>query len=183
MLDPVAQAFFASPLYPHAISNNVTGNNAYYVQTQQFNTNQYDIKVIFNATENDHFSARYSHAHQSNTTINSAAIFGTGFSEAPINNEVVDWTHSFSSRLLNDLRFGVNHVQLHNGTDFSKSVGALGSQLGIANANANAPGLLELGFGGGTPSSVGNGTLTNVGSNRVIQSFKDAVIQASDAVA
>ena len=182
MLDPVAQALFASPLYPHAISNNITGNNAFYTQTQQFNTNQYDVKVDFNATEKDHLSARYSHAHQSNPTINSAAIFGTGFSEAPINSEVLDWTHTFSSSFLNDLRIGVNHVQLHNGTDFSSSVGALGSQLGIANANANAPGLLELGFGGGTPSSVGNGTLTNIGTNATIQSFKDAVIQASDAV-
>ena len=54
MLDPVAQALFASPLYPHAISNNITGNNAFYTQTQQFNTNQYDVKVDFNATEKDH---------------------------------------------------------------------------------------------------------------------------------
>jgi hypothetical protein len=182
MLDPVAKALFASSLYPKAISSNVTGNNAYYIQTQQFNTNQFDIKGDFNASEKDHLSGRYSHAHQSNPTINSDIIFGTGFSEAPINNEVGDWTHTFSSTLLNDLRLGVNYVQLHNGTDFPNSAGNIGSQLGIANANANAPGLLLLGFGGGTPSSPGNGTSTNLGSAGVIQSFKDAVIQVSDSV-
>src|SRR5581483_9729739 len=182
MIDPVAAALFASPLYPKATSNNVTGNNAFYIQTQQFNTNQFDIKGDYNASEKDHISARYSHAHQSNPTINSAAIFGTGFSEAPINNEVADWTHTFSPTFLNDLRFGVNYVKLHNGTDFPSSVGNLGTQLGIGNANDNAPGLLLLGFGGGTPSSPSNGTLTNLGSSGVIQSFKDAVIQLSDSV-
>ncbi|HKW18861.1 MAG TPA: TonB-dependent receptor [Terriglobales bacterium] len=182
MLDPVAKALFASALYPKAISSNVTGNNGYYIQTQQFNTNQFDVKGDFNATDKDHISGRYSHAHQSNPTINSDQIFGTGFSEAPINNVVGDWTHTFSSTLLNDLRFGVNHIQLHNGTDFPNSAGSIGSQLGIANANGNAAGLLLLGFGGGTPSSPGNGTLTNLGTPGVIQSFKDAVIQASDSI-
>ncbi|MBV9622470.1 MAG: carboxypeptidase regulatory-like domain-containing protein [Acidobacteria bacterium] len=182
MLDPVAKALFASSLYPTAVGTNDVGNNAYNIQTQQFNTNQFDIKMDYNASGKDHLAGRYSHAHQSNPTINSDAIFGTGFSEAPINSEVVDWSHTFSSTLLNDLRLGVNHVVLHNGTQFSKSVGNLGTQLGIANANANAPGLLLLGFGGGTPSAPGNGTLSNVGSSGVIQSFKDAVIQASDAV-
>ena len=58
----------------------------------------------------------------------------------------------------------------------------LGTQLGIANANAGGPGLLHLGFNGGNPSGPGTGVLTNVGSDGVQQRFQDAVIQASDAV-
>jgi hypothetical protein len=58
----------------------------------------------------------------------------------------------------------------------------VGQQLGINNGNLGGPGLLLLGFGGGNPSSPGNGTLTNVGSNEVIQSFNDGVIQVSDGV-
>ena len=146
------------------------------------NTNQYDIKIDFNATGNDHIFGRYSHAKQHNPTLNSFALLGTGFSDAPIDNYVIDWSHTFSSNLLNDVRFGVNHVKLHNGTQFDSSVGDLGTQLGIANANAGGPGLLELGFNGGNPSGPGTGVLTNVGSNGVQQRFQDAVIQASDAL-
>src|SRR5438445_3703704 len=88
-IDGVAQALFSSPLYPAA---NGAGreNNASYTKTQAFNTNQYDIKIDFNATAKDHIFGRYSHAKQHNPTINSLALLGTGFSDAPINNEVVD---------------------------------------------------------------------------------------------
>jgi hypothetical protein len=181
MIDPVASALFASPLYPAATSSNVTGNNSGYTTTKVFNTNQYDVKIDWNATAKDHIFGRYSHSKQNNPTINSLAILGTGFSESPINSEVVDWSHTFSSSFLNDVRFGVNYIKLHNGTSFASSVGDLGQQLGIQGANAGGPGFLELGFGGGTPSSAGNGTLTNIGSTAVVQSFNDAVIQASDS--
>jgi hypothetical protein len=180
-IDPVAQALFASSLYPAATG---TGrqNNATYTQTKVINTNQYDVKIDFNATAKDHIFGRYSHAKQHNPTINSFALVGTGFGDAPIDNEVIDWSHTFSSNLLNDVRFGINHVKLHNGTQFDTSVGDLGTQLGIANANAGGPGLLTLGFNGGTPSNIGTGILTNIGSSGIEQKFNDAVIQASDAV-
>jgi Carboxypeptidase regulatory-like domain len=180
-IDPVASALFASSLYPTPVGAG-TQANASYTQNGLVNTSQYDIKIDFNATANDHLFGRFSHAKQHNPTINSFALLGTGFSDAPINNYVVDWSHTFSSNLLNDLRFGVNHVKLHNGTEFASSVGNLGTDLGIANANAGGPGLLELGFNGGNPSGPGTGVLTNVGSNGVQQRFQDAVIQASDAV-
>ncbi len=174
-IDPVAQALFSSSLYPSANGLN-TQNNSSYIQNGLVNSDQYDIKIDFNATNNDHIFGRYSHAKQHNPTINSFALIGTGFSDAPIENGVVDWSHTFSSNLLNDVRFGVNHVRLHNGTEFDSSVGNLGTQLGIANANDGGPGLLDLHF------NTGNGVLTNVGSSLVQQRFNDAVIQASDAV-
>jgi hypothetical protein len=174
-IDPVAQALFSSSLYPAAIGTS-TQNNASYTRVGVINSNQYDVKIDFNATGKDHIFGRYSHAKQHNPTINSFALIGTGFSDAPIENSVVDWSHTFSSNLLNDLRFGVNHVRLNNGTQFDSSVGDLGTQLGIANANAGGPGLLDLHF------NTGNGVLTNVGNSGVRQRFNDAVIQASDAM-
>jgi Carboxypeptidase regulatory-like domain len=173
-IDPVAQALFSSSLYPAAVGTG-TQNNASYTQTGLVNSNQYDIKIDYNATASDHIFGRYSHAKQHNPTINSFALLGTGFSDAPIENEVIDWTHTFSPTLVNDVRFGINHVRLHNGTQFDNSVGDLGTQLGIANANP-VPGLLFLNF------NTGSGVLTNVGSSGVQQRFQDAVIQASDTV-
>jgi hypothetical protein len=180
-VDPVAQALFSSSLYP-AANGLATQNNASYTQAQLVNSNQYDVKIDFNATNSDHIFGRFSHAKQHNPTINSFELLGTGFSDAPIYNYVVDWSHTFSSNLLNDLRFGVNHVTLHNGTQFDATVGNLGTQLGIAHANDGGPGLLALGFDGGDPSGPNQGVLTNVGSGGVQQRFQDAVIQASDAI-
>ena len=103
------------PSIPLRTASN-TQNNASYTQTGLVNSYQYDIKVDFNATNNDHIFGRFSHSKQHNPTVHSFALLGTGFSDAPIDNYVVDWSHTFSSNLLNDLRFGVNHVKLHNGT-------------------------------------------------------------------
>jgi Carboxypeptidase regulatory-like domain len=172
-IDPVAQSLFSSPLYPKATGAGLQ-NNASYTTTSLFDINQYDVKIDFNATEKDHIFGRYSHAKQHNPTVNSFALIGTGFSDAPIDNTVVDWSHTFSTTLLNDLRFGFNHVKLNNGTDFAKSLGNLGDQLGIGNGNpAGVPGLLSIGF---------NGILSGIGNTGVQQRFQDAVIQASDTV-
>jgi hypothetical protein len=180
MLDPVAQALFSSSLYP-AAQGTGRQNNATNTTTQNINTKQFDIKIDFVATAKDRVFGRYSHAHQSNPSTNSVVLFGVGFSEAPINSEVVDWSHTFSNSLLNDVRVGVNYVKLNNGTTFPTSVGSLGQQLGIANANNHGPGLLLLGFNGGTPSNVGGGILNSVGAEDNEQNFRDAVIQFSDS--
>jgi hypothetical protein len=172
-IDPVAQALFSSPLYPKATGAGLQ-DNASYTTTSLVNNNQYDVKIDFNATAKDHVFGRYSHSKQHNPTINSFALIGTGYSDAPIDNTVVDWSHTFSTTLLNDLRFGFNHVKLNNGTAFAKSLGNLGDQLGIFNGNPSGiPGLLSIGF---------NGILSGVGNSGVQQRFQDAVIQASDTV-
>ena len=173
-IDPVAAALFSSPLYPTATGTSPYVNNASYTTASLFDNNQFDVKIDYKPTPKDNLSGRYSHAKQHNPTINSLAIIGTGFSDAPIDNTVVDWSHTFSSTLLNDLRAGVNHVKLHNGTIFASSVGNLGNQLGIGNGNPpGVPGLLSLGF---------NQNLSSIGNSGVQQKFNDAVIQASDTV-
>ena len=156
MIDPVASALFGSQFYPTPANGNFQAN-AFNNVTQLFDNNQYDIKADFVATQSDHIFGRYSHAKQSNPLTNSLGIIGQGFSEAPINSEVVDWTHTFSPSLLNDLRLGVNYIKLHNGTNFGNSVGTLATDLGIANGNPIGPGLMSLNFNGGTPSQAGSG--------------------------
>ena len=103
MIDPVASALFASQFYPTPANGNFQAN-AFNTVTQLYDNNQYDVKGDFVATTKDHIFARYSHAKQSNPQVNSLQIVGQGFSEAPINSEVADWTHTFSPSLLNDLR-------------------------------------------------------------------------------
>ncbi len=172
-IDPVAQNLFNSPLYPAATGPG-TRDNASYTTASLLNTNQYDIKIDLNATGKDHLFGRYSHAKQHNPTLRSFVLLGTGFSDAPIDNAVLDWTHTFGSSFLNDARVGMNYIRLHNGTSFASSVGDLGNQLGIGNGNpTGVPGLLSLSF---------NQVLSSVGDSGVQQRFNDAVIQFSDAV-
>jgi len=174
-IDPVAQALFSSPLY---LSPTLPGlqNNATYTTVSQFNNHQYDIKGDYNASSKDRLSARYSHANQHNPSNNTFALLGNGFADAPIDNIGVDWSHTFSPTLLNELRLGINHVKLHNGPSFSTAAATAGTDFGIAGANANRPGLLFLNF------DTNGGPLTNVGNSWIEQKFQDAVIQASDAV-
>src|SRR5215469_6290427 len=178
----VAANLFASSLYPKPINGNSI-NNAVNVYTQAFDTDQGDIKVDFNVTGKDHFEGRYSQAYQNDPASNSLLILGDTFTHAPIHNVVGTWTHTFSPSMLNELRFGTSWITLLTGTTFDPKIGNLGTQLGIANANTGGPGLLLIGFGGGTAPQPNPGTiLTNVGSSVVTQDFADTVIQFDDGV-
>ncbi len=180
MIDPVAQALFKSALYPAPINGQLI-NNAVNTSANNFNSNQYDVKVDYNISEKDRLFARFSHAFQKNPTINTFKLFGTDFSEAPIYSDVVNWTHTLNTNILNEFRFGTNYVRLHNGTTFDSSVGNLGQTLGIANSNpAGIPGLLALNFSGGLVS--GPNGKPSLGNSEVTQRFPSTVIQVSDGL-
>jgi hypothetical protein len=173
-IDVVAQNLFNSSLYP-APTGPGTQNNATYTLVQQFNTNQFDVKIDYNASSKDHIFGRYSHAKQHNPTTRSFLLLPGGFSDAPIENFAVDWSHTFTPSLLNDVRVGINHVRLHNGPTFDNAAATAGSDLGIANANASREGLLFLNL------RPGSQPLSAIGDRWIEQKFQDAVIQASDA--
>jgi len=182
MISPVAAALFASSFYPKAINNNLT-NNAIQLKSNALNADQGDIKVDYRLSSKDMISGRFTRAYQTDPTTNSQLLFGNGQSTAPIWSVVGDWTRSFRSNLINDARFGWNHVTLNTGSTFDKSLGAFGQTIGIPNSNPTGlDGLLGLDFGGGTPTSPGNGTLTNIGNSLVTQSFDSKVWQGNDSI-
>ncbi len=181
-LNPVAAALFASSFYPKPINNSLT-NNATYQQNQAYNTDQGDAKVDWNITQKDRLSARYSQEYQNDPLVNSLAILGNTSTHAPVHNAVGSWTHTFGPNILNEARFGASWITITTATSFPSNIGNLGTQLGIANANAVGPGLLLLGFDGGTaPSPGSSGTLTNVGNAVINQNFADTVVQFDDGV-
>jgi Carboxypeptidase regulatory-like domain len=182
MISPVAAALFASSLYPKAINNNLT-NNAIQLKSQAFNSDQGDIKVDYRLSSKDMISGRFTRAYQIDPQTNSQLLFGNGQATAPIWSVVGDWTRTFRSDLINDARFGWNHITLNTGSTFDTSVGAFGQTIGIPNSNpAGLVGLLGLDFGGGTPTSPGNGTLTNIGNSLVTQNFDSKVWQGDDSI-
>jgi hypothetical protein len=182
MISPVAAALFASPLYPKAINGNLV-NNAQQSIGSSLNSNQGDIRIDYRISDKDQISGRFTRAQQTDPTTNSQPLFANGLFTAPIWSTVGDYTRSISNTLVNDMRFGWNHVVSNNQPFWDPSVGNFGQSIGIANSNpAGLSGLLTLGFGGGTPTSPGTGTLNNIGNSMVTEKFNSAVWQFDDAL-
>jgi hypothetical protein len=177
----VAAALFANKFYPATVNNNLI-NNAVNYQTQAFDTDQGDAKLDWNISQKDRFSGRYSQSYQNDPTINSQLIQGNTYVHIPLTNVVGTWTHTFSPNILNEARFGASWMNWSTGSSFDASIGNLGDELGIANANTVGPGLLQLGFGGGTATEPLTGTLTNLGSAVVDSKFADTVVQFDDGL-
>ncbi|HEY1422202.1 MAG TPA: hypothetical protein VGF20_02025, partial [Candidatus Acidoferrum sp.] len=175
MISPVAQALFASALYPKTINGLPLTGNASNTSASAFNVDQGDLKVDYKATDKDNISGRFTRAYQNNPSTNSQPLLGNGFSTTPIYNIVGDWARAIRPNLLNDARFGWSHVTLNSGNSFASSVGAFGNTLGIGNGNpAGVDGLLSL--------SLSNSSISSLGQAEQTQSFDDHVWQAEDSV-
>jgi hypothetical protein len=183
MINPVAAALFASPLYPKTINNGTT-NNALNEESLQDNADQGDVRIDYRISDKDQVSGRFTRAFDSDPISNSQPLLGNGLATAPIWNVVGDWTRGISNNLVNDMRFGWNHIILATGPTWDPSVGNFGESVGIANSNpAGVPGLLALGLNGGTPSSVNlSGNYTVLGASGVTQNFNTQVYQFNDSI-
>ena len=72
---------------------------------------QGDIKVDWAPDDKDRIMARYSQQHVVNPTVNSQPLLysGTGSNIFPLQQAVLDYTRTFSSTLVNDVRIGMNY--------------------------------------------------------------------------
>lgn len=173
MISPVAQALFASTLYPTTVNGNLQ-QNAINTTTSQLNSDQGDARIDWNPNDKDRIFGRFTRAQQNNPSTNSQPLLGNSSSSAPIWNTVVDWNRSIQTNLVNDARFGWSHITLNTGSSFVPEVGAFGDSLGIGNGNpAGIDGLLGLNFGN---------VVGAIGNSLVTQSFDDHVWQAEDGV-
>jgi hypothetical protein len=185
MLNPAFTALVTNPLYPHSVALGSTGfGQAVNTTAKQFNSDQGDIKVDYNASNRDHIFARYSKGNQFDPANNSVALLGNTINEAYLQNGALNWTHSFSSNLTNEARFGKNYVKLPHGlTTFDTSVGALANTIGIAGGNPTGiDGLPLFGFAGGSITNVNAGTLKNLGAASTVEKFSSTVTQFDDVL-
>ena len=183
MLDPTFTALVTNALYPKAVTTLSNGfGQALNTTSQQFNSDQGDIKIDFDPSERDRFFGRYSKGDQYDPLSNSVGLLGNTVNEAYIQSGVINWTHTFSPNLLNEARVGLNWTKLPHGlTTFNSSVGKLADQIGIANGNPNGLiGLPLLSFGGGSGTNPNTGTLANLGSAGVTEKFSSTVEQFTD---
>src|SRR5215469_10885754 len=183
MLNPAFTKLVTSSLYPQVSSAVSNGFGlASNVVGQQYNSDQYDIKVDFNMSDKDRFSGRYSHGKQNDPNTNSFLLLGDQIAVAHLKNSLASWTHTFSPSLLNEARVGFNWVSfVNNNYTFANSVGTLAAGLGINGVGSK--GLPLLAFSqGGTITQPGCGTLQCIGQAIPLENFASTVIQFDDNV-
>ena len=177
-IDLVAKNIFSSKYYPlPQIDNIAIGNNFFYSTGTSINTDQGDVKIDYNISDKDHVFGRWSQGHLRNPAFSGCIFCNNGAEQGadqPMRNAVVNWTHAFNANLLNEARIGFNAVQFNQSQVPTSSLGNIGQQLGINNANAELPGLLLISITGvsqGTPS---------LGKENLVQIFHTTQGQFND---
>jgi hypothetical protein len=158
-----------SPLYPTAAANTL-----FYQQTELNSADQGDVKIDWTPNDKDRISGRYSQQSVRNPTTETFALADNGFTNFlyPLHNGVADWTHPFSTSLLNDFRIGFSYFPV--------------SQSYANPVNENLP--QTFGIPGSPqpflPSIQGTfGGVTNLGNPlSAANLFADTVIQIGDSV-
>jgi carboxypeptidase family protein/TonB-dependent receptor-like protein len=172
LLSPAAVKLLNNPaLYPAPLTNTISTPNYTYSGASYIDTDQGDLKLDWKPKDNDYASFRYSHGMQNNPGVNSFPLFYNSFNRSPFQNEVIDWTHTFGPRMVNEARVGVNNVMLDNG-GADKGLGNIALNAGIQGAG---PGLLSL-QGFTYMSAIGN---ANIG---VQQLFANTTFHYADNV-
>lgn len=175
-ISPVAQAFFNLPAYQKAaaLMNTSVGNATNFFSTSgdQINDDQGDVKIDWNATNDDHVFFRWSQAHLRNPGFNTFTLADPGLlKDQPIKNATINYTHTFNPNLLNEFRIGFSQVDFDQASNVG-GLGSLGSQIGITGANAGGiPGLPLLNLG-----------QTTYGSNDLLQTFHTGTGELVDNV-
>ncbi|MGA2388908.1 MAG: carboxypeptidase regulatory-like domain-containing protein [Candidatus Sulfotelmatobacter sp.] len=183
-LNSAFKTLMASPLYPQPINDNPT-QNAVVLNGSQYNDDQEDFKVDYNASEKDRLFGRYSRGKEIDPQTSSFLLGGNSSSEAHIDNTAFDETHTFTHSLLNEFRVGVNYVLPYGpNVTFDPSVGTLASAAGIAGSNVSGiDGLPQIVFTSASSAEAGgSGEYEGLGNGAIIQKFASTVWQINDSL-
>ena len=174
MIDPVAKTLFNSKFYPAPINDGLENNQ---INTSRNFTHgdQGDVKIDYNRSQKDHIFGRFSRSRQDTGGTNSFPLFFDNFFRAPTYTSVANWTRTFSPRLVNEARFGVNYTLVNNG-GLDKGLGNVAQELGFQNGNDRGSGLFAINFGAAQASGFGS---SNIGDQ---QRFANTVIQLEDSL-
>jgi hypothetical protein len=176
---PVATALFGmTKYYPLPQVDTLVGNNYFYNSGNQLNNNQGDLKIDYLPSQKDRVFGRWSQMDLNQPAFTGCIFCNAGAGQGtdePVRNAVVDWTHTFTSKLLNEVRVGLNAVRFDERETPTSSLGNISEQLGIVGANLPGPGLVELDVAGN-----GTGASASLGLRNLIQIFHTTQAQFED---
>lgn len=163
IVNPVAQKLFGSPeLYPLPNNNGqgALGVTSNYLSSSasRISNHQGDVKVDLRPTDKDAISARWSMGRYTFLGARAALPVNlTTGTEGPTTSAVVNWTRTYTPRLVNDSRLSYSRTGVADNTiDWSGQLGLDGNQkFGIAGGQPIA-GLSGITLGGGL-SGIGAG--------------------------
>lgn len=168
LISPAAGKILSSQYYPTPTSPGLLNNYQYGVRSY-INGDQGDVKIDYNYSDKDRIFGRYSQSSFDNPTIRDYPLAYNSFANYPSHTGVVDWTHTFSPSLVNELRFGVNYVFLNNGSA-SNNLTGFAQTVGIQDVpSAFLPSL-----------SLSGGNAASFGTSDVYQLFADTTIHYED---
>jgi len=178
--NPVAKNLFAdAKYYPLPTLNTAVGNNITFKTGNNFNSNQGDLRIDYRLSDKDNIFGRYSKMDTSQSVFSTQPYLNAGAAEGtdePGWSAAVSWNHTLSPNLLNEARLGVNVFRFNQNQTPTTSLGNVGEQLGITDANIQAPGLPQI-----TILGAGN-VSASLGLINLWQIFRDTEIQAEDNV-
>jgi hypothetical protein len=158
-LSKAAQAILNSSLYPTPINSSLQ-NNAYNTSATKTDDDQGDGRLDYAATENDHFMGRFSYNNLNNPALNSVAYLYNASNVVTSWNFVTGYTRTISSSIANDVRLGVNYVEVGQNHISANFAGSAGSLFGIPGLTSSF--LPAMSFSGGYVSTIGTkATVTN----------------------
>ncbi len=158
----VAQALLSSSLFPPATAGNYLSHN--YV-----NSDQGDLKIDWQPTQNDHIMGRYSQQYVINNTTNSLVLIPSLTREYPLKNFVFDYTRTLSPTLVNEARVGAQ-IFPANDQQYTNPTGQnLPQVFGIPGVDDTI--LPDMNF---------NGVYSDVGNADLVEIFHDTTLEAED---
>jgi hypothetical protein len=177
---PFATALFADTKdYPLPTSDLAYGSNFSFKAGNHFNSDQGDLRIDYKPSDKDSLFARYSKFDTSQAIFTGLPFANAGAAEGtdePGWSGSASWTHSLTPTILNEARLGVNAFRFNQDQTPTTGLGNVSEKLGIAGANAQAPGLLQVTI----PTGLGGNA--SLGLINLWQIFRDTEIQLEDNV-
>ncbi len=163
MINPVAANLFASGFYPLPLLPQ-NANNWNGAGKSGVTDNQGDIKIDYNPTTKDYLYGRLSVGNREAPTVNALRVNPGAPLVTNMRNGVINWSHTFSPRLLNEARVGVNRLHETSLVADTGNIGNLAEEIGIPGGNSAGPGLPSISMAGMTTIGT-RGSITVDGSN------------------
>lgn len=141
-----------------------------YFTSGYVHTYQGDLKIDWQASQNDHVMGRYSQLYTINTSSNGTNVLTPNLTrEYPLKNFVANWDHTISSTLVNEVRAGMQIFPANDQIYTNPAGGNLPQQYGLPGVQVGILPAMSFGY-------------TGIGSSDGVEIFHDTTIEAEDAL-
>jgi hypothetical protein len=160
----VAGNMVASPLFKQQFEQGVYYTSGY------VHSYQGDVKIDWQASQNDHLSGRYTQMHTLNFSSNGTNVLTPNLTrEYPLKNFVVDYVHTITPTLVNDARFGGQFFPANDQVYTNATSANLPQQFGLPGVQESILPAMTFGYG-------------TVGSTDGVEIFHDTTYEAEDSL-